>query len=52
MYTFLDMVQYVFAMYMDMFLLYLILRFTKPNQSSELPSIAFLENSHEVKAAV
>ena len=43
-YTMFDMVQYVFAMYMDMYILYLILRFTKPNQSSELSSIAFLEN--------
>ena len=30
-YTMFDMVQYVFAMYMDMYILYLILRFTKPN---------------------
>ena len=36
--------QYAFAMYMDVFLLYLILKFTKGEKVEDLPSIAFLEN--------
>ena len=44
--------QYVFAMYMDIFLLYLILKFTKHSKVNEHPSIAFLENQSELKDVI
>ena len=39
-------------MYMDIFLLYLILKFTKGEKVEDLPSIAFLENQAVVKDLV
>ena len=39
-------------MYMDIFLLYLILKFTKGEEIEDRPSIAFLENQAVVKDLV